>query len=82
MPKSKKGGTSVGVQTAKDLVARRPLSMEYVVKIRGYFPRHAVDARHFRWGVDSKGWQAWLLWGGDAGFKWATRVIERVSALE
>ncbi len=81
MPRSRRGGTAVGLQTAKDLIARRPLSMPYLVKIRGYFPRHAVDSRHARWGLDSKGWQAWLLWGGDAGWEWASNVIARVEAL-
>lgn len=29
------------------------------------------------WGVDSKGYQAWLLWGGDPGRAWADRIWKR-----
>ena len=39
-----------------------------------YFARHSVDKRAENFGNDdnpSAGYIAWLLWGGDAGQKWA-----------
>lgn len=42
-----------------------------------YFARHERDKAASRWGIDSKGYQAWLLWGGDAGREWATKTLTR-----
>ena len=43
-----------------------------------FFARHEVDKQGEGWGVDSKGYQAWLLWGGDPGRSWAARMIRRL----
>ena len=40
-----------------------------------YFQRHEVDSDGSGWGVDSKGWQAWLLWGGWEGYEWAEEIL-------
>lgn len=45
--------------------------------MKAYFDRHQVDKRGRGWGVDSKGWQAWLLWGGDPGYRWAKEIVSR-----
>lgn len=74
MPPSRRGGTAVGIARARDLANRRPVSDSTIVRMRSYFARHAVDASAPGWGVDSKGWQAWLLWGGDAGRAWSNRI--------
>ena len=29
------------------------------------------------WEAEGKGWQAWRLWGGDAGARWAARIVRR-----
>jgi hypothetical protein len=42
-----------------------------------YFARHEVDREGEGWGVDSKGYQAWLMWGGDPGRAWARRLVSR-----
>jgi hypothetical protein len=42
-----------------------------------YFARHEVDKRGKNFGNDAKpsnGYIAWLLWGGDPGRAWATKV--------
>jgi hypothetical protein len=41
-----------------------------------FFARHEVDKSGEGWGIDSKGYQAWLLWGGDPGRAWAKRIIK------
>jgi hypothetical protein len=43
-----------------------------------YFARHEVDKDGEGWGVDSKGYQAWLLWGGDPGRAWANGIARRL----
>lgn len=71
-----RGGTEVGVKRAEGLVARHAVTKEDVRHIASYFARHAVDkgAKAHEWGDEndpSAGYIAWLLWGGDAGRKWA-----------
>ena len=75
MPPSRRGGTEVGIRRAVQLANRQPVSVDTMKRMRSYFQRHAVDARGRGWAQDSKGWQAWLLWGGDAGRKWCNRVL-------
>lgn len=71
-----RGGTEVGVERAKGLAARKAVTDDDVTTISSYFARHEVDkdAKSHEWGDDrdpSAGYVAWLLWGGDAGRKWA-----------
>lgn len=74
---SRRGGTAVGIARARDLAHRRPVSDSTLRRMVSYFARHEVDAKGRGWGVDSKGWQAWLLWGGDAGRQWAAEVLSK-----
>lgn len=74
-----RGGTEVGVDRANQLAARKPVSEADIAAISSYFKRHSVDkdATAHKWGdLDdpSPGYVAWLLWGGDAGEKWADKV--------
>ena len=71
-----RGGTDVGVHHAEGLAARRAVTADDIVHISSYFARHAVDkdGKAHAWGDDddpSAGYIAWLLWGGEAGKKWA-----------
>ena len=71
-----RGGTDVGVRRAHQLADRKAVSEEDVAHISSYFARHTIDkdAKAHEWGDDSDpsaGYIAWLLWGGDAGQKWA-----------
>ena len=72
-----RGGTQVGVTRANQLVNKQRLSPDTVLRMFSFFSRHEVDkqGRGFNSGTDgypSAGKIAWLLWGGDAGFSWAT----------
>lgn len=78
LPPSRRCCTGVGLARARDLANRRAVSLRTVRRMRSYFARHAVDAQGRGWGVDSKGWQAWLLWGGDAGAEWVDAVLAAV----
>jgi hypothetical protein len=75
LPPSRRAMTAVGLARARDLANGRPVSAETVLRMRDYFRRHAVDAEGEGWGVDSKGWQAWLGWGGDAGREWVEQIV-------
>lgn len=69
-----RGGTSVGMNTARILSAGGSIGIEKVKHISRYFPRHAGDNLDDK---ESNGWIAWLLWGGDAGRTWSTNIVER-----
>ena len=78
----KRGGTSVGVNTARSLSKGGQIGIEKVRHIAKYFPRHEVDkkAKGYEPGEDnfpSNGRIAWALWGGDAGWRWAKNIVER-----
>lgn len=71
-----RGGTEVGLARAHQLAERREVSEADVKSMHSFFARHAVDkeTKTHKWDSDSDpsaGFIAWLLWGGDAGKKWA-----------
>ena len=78
MPPSRRGGTDVGVRRGVQLSNRQPVSVDTLIRMRAWFARHAVDARGKGWGVDSPGWQAYLLWGGAPGRAWCERVLRSI----
>ena len=86
----KRGGTSIGVARANQLVNKENLSPDTVKRMYSYFSRHEVDkqGKGFKKGSEgypSAGRIAWALWGGDAGFGWSRKVrdqIERESKAE
>ena len=78
---SRRGGTAVGLARARDLANGRPVSVATLKRMVSYFARHSVDIGKPGWHDDhprfpSKGVQAWLLWGGDAGHAWALRKLK------
>lgn len=79
-----RGGTEVGVRRARQLVDGEDLSAEDIRSMHSYFARHAVDkdTNTHQWGSDSDpsaGYIAWLLWGGDAGKRWADAKHAKLS---
>jgi hypothetical protein len=78
----KRGGTSVGLNTARTLARGGQIGIEKVRHIAKYFPRHEVDKKGKGWspsedGFPSNGRIAWALWGGDAAWRWASAIVER-----
>lgn len=78
----KRGGTPVGLNTARTLAKGGQIGMEKIRHIAKYFPRHEVDkkGKGYEMGEDnfpSNGRIAWALWGGDAGQRWASTLVER-----
>ena len=77
-----RGGTDVGLNTARTLADGGQIGIEKIRHIAKYFPRHEVDkkGRGYRPGepnFPSNGRIAWALWGGDAGWRWARTIVER-----
>jgi hypothetical protein len=79
-----RGGTSVGVHRAQQLAERRDVSFRDTTAISAYFARHEVDkaSKSHEWGDEtdpSAGYIAWLLWGGEAGRRWADSLKARLN---
>lgn len=77
-----RGGTAIGVARARDLSNGKAISISTINRMVSYFARHAVDKKGEGWGVDSAGYIAWLLWGGDAGRAWANRISKENRKIE
>lgn len=78
LPPSKRCCTPVGIRRGVQLSNRQPVSVRTLERMESYFDRHEVDKQGQDWGDDSKGYQAWLLWGGDAGRRWAERLLDEL----
>jgi len=81
--KYKRGGTSVGVARANQLMNKERLSISTVKRMFSFFSRHEVDkqGQGFKQGQEgypSAGRIAWALWGGDAGFSWSRKVRNQI----
>ena len=77
-----RGGTPVGVNSARTLAKGGQIGIEKVRHIAKYFPRHEIDKKATGYqpgekGFPSRGRIAWALWGGDAAWKWAQAIVER-----
>jgi hypothetical protein len=78
----KRGGTPVGVNTARILAKGGQIGINKVRHIAKYFPRHEIDKRAEGYkpgedGFPSRGRIAWGLWGGDTAWRWARQIVER-----
>ena len=80
--KHARGGTAVGVARARDLSNGKQISPETAKRMHSYFARHEVDKKGAGWGEDSAGYIAWLLWGGDPGKSWASKLVRQMDAVE
>ena len=78
----KRGGTPVGMNTARTLARGGQIGIKKIRHIARYFPRHEVDKKGKGYkpgepGFPSNGRIAWALWGGDAAKRWASAIVER-----
>jgi hypothetical protein len=81
---AKEEGVGSGVQRAVNLKNRDTLSPATVRRMNSFFSRHEKNK-----GIDKgkapetdKGYQAWLLWGGDAGAAWARKLVKQMDAAD
>jgi HK97 family phage prohead protease len=82
-----RGGTAVGIARARDLSNGKKLSPATVRRMKAYFDRHEIDKKGRGWepgddGFPSNGRIAWALWGSDAGWAYARKVVEQMNAAD
>jgi len=76
-------GTPVGWGRARDIVAGRSMSLSVVRRMFSFFSRHEKSSKGAEGfssgekGYPSNGRIMWDAWGGDAGFSWSRRIVER-----
>lgn len=78
--KAKGAGTTVGWTRAGQLARGETLSLSTVKRMYSFFSRHEVDKKGKDWDNaenPSNGKIMWLAWGGDAGFSWSRKIVER-----
>ena len=78
--KAKGAGTAVGWTRAGQLARGETLSLSTVKRMYSFFSRHEVDKKGKDWNNTenpSNGKIMWLAWGGDAGFSWSRKIVER-----
>lgn len=84
-PDSNKAGTDVGIARARDLANGRAVSPDTIKRMVSFFARHEVNKGKEGWspgekGYPSKALQAWKLWGGDEGKRWAEKINRSIKS--
>lgn len=65
----------IGIARAIQLATEPGVPTSTVDRMSNYFTRHAKDKRSANFGNErspSRGYMAWLNWGGDAGLRWVS----------
>ena len=78
--KANGAGTPVGWTRARQLVNGEALSLSTVKRMYSFFSRHEVDKKGKDWDNaenPSNGKIMWLAWGGDAGYSWSRKIVEK-----
>ena len=78
--KAKGAGTMVGWTRAGQLSRGEALSLSTVKRMYSFFSRHEVDKKgkdFYNTSNPSNGRIMWDAWGGDAGFSWSRKIVER-----
>ena len=82
-----RGGTAIGVARARDLSNGVTISPQTARRMKAYFDRHQSDKTGTGWnpgeqGYPSAGKIAWMLWGSDAGYSWAKKLVRQMNAAD
>jgi hypothetical protein len=82
-----RGGTDVGINSARRILSGDQLSRDLVVKMASYFARHEVDKQGEGYSPGEKGFPsagriAWGLWGGDAGQTWSNAKRDTLARID
>lgn len=80
-----RGGTEVGMASARKLSKGGEVTAEFVRKVASYFPRHEGDNldENGRGGKPiSNGYIAWQLWGGDEGRRWSEAKRDELDRID
>jgi HK97 family phage prohead protease len=82
-----RGGTAVGIARARDLANGVEVSPSTVRRMKAFFDRHQKNKSAPGWSPDEDGFPsnsriAWAMWGSDAGWSWAKKVVEQMNAAD
>lgn len=81
-PASKRGMTSIGLATARDIAAGRALSPKRWERMLSFFQRFEPLRTKPGFERASKLGQAWEGWGGDDGFERAAKVVADLARMK
>ena len=70
-------GIGSGVQRAATLASGGRVSPGTIKRMRSFFARHSAYKEHHK-DRTSAAYISWLLWGGDAGERWANKVYAQM----
>lgn len=70
------GGTEVGVARARDLSNGKRIPMKTIKRMHSFFSRHAAYKHKHKEEPTGPARISWLLWGGDAGRRWAASLLD------
>lgn len=73
-------GVGSGVQRASNLI-QGSVSYQTVKRMLAFFNRHKAYKKHHS-DRTSASYISWLLWGGDAGYAWAKRIVKQEEKVE
>jgi hypothetical protein len=73
-PASRKGMTPVGLARANQYSTGKNVSMETVRRTFSFLSRAKA---YYKPGKNTKGTQAFLAWGGNAGLAWAKKLLKK-----
>lgn len=73
-------GIGSGVQRASNLANGKSLSLDTIRRMHAFFERHEKNKDTPP--EEGNGKIAWLLWGGDAGRRWAAGILRREGILK
>lgn len=75
-----KEGIGSGVQRAVNLKNRNNISPKVIKQMVNFFNRHEKNSKidEGKTPETDKGYQAWLLWGGDPGRSWANKIKKQL----
>ena len=74
-PRSRRGGTAVGLARANQFANREPVSLDTVRRTFSFLSRARV---YYEPGSETPGTQAYLLWGGPAGLVWSRSILNQL----
>ena len=72
-----KHGIGSGVQRASNLARGSNLSPATVKRMHSFFSRHSAYKKHHD-DKTSAAYISWMLWGGDAGQRWAQKIVNQM----
>jgi hypothetical protein len=78
-PRSRQGGTSIGVARARQFINQDGVSLDTVKRTYSFLSRAAT---YYKPGQNTPGTQAYLLWGGPAGLVWARKILKQQGEIE